>query len=202
MARYVAKANGQWEETLHHANKAENYFYKVDLTSIPLAWYQGLASFNLNEKAESVTLFEKAYQIAPYQIQVLNNLAGSYSFQGDRQKAIKYYQKALEISTNFEEARLNLASVYYNEKQYDKAFDVIEKFNIYNANKRYKKYLIPILAKKINAILIQENDLELSSYLGKKITKGNQLYKLYQVAKENNSSFETEVLALKKDIEK
>ncbi len=199
---YVAKANGQWEETLYHANKAENYFYKVDLTSIPLAWYQGLASFNLNEKAESVTLFEKAYQIAPYQIQVLNNLAGSYSFQGDRQKAIKYYQKALEISTNFEEARLNLASVYYNEKQYDKAFDVIEKFNIYNANKRYKKYLIPILAKKINAILIQENDLELSSYLGKKITKGNQLYKLYQVAKENNSSFETEVLALKKDIEK
>ncbi|MBK8601390.1 MAG: tetratricopeptide repeat protein [Flavobacterium sp.] len=161
-----------------------------------------MASFNLNEKAESVTLFEKAYQIAPYQIQVLNNLAGSYSFQGDRQKAIKYYQKALEISTNFEEARLNLASVYYNEKQYDKAFDVIEKFNIYNANKRYKKYLIPILAKKINAILIQENDLELSSYLGKKITKGNQLYKLYQVAKENNSSFETEVLALKKDIEK
>lgn len=199
---YVAKANGQWEETLHHANKAENYFYKVDLTSIPLAWYQGLASFNLNEKAESVTLFEKAYQIAPYQIQVLNNLAGSYSFQGDRQKAIKYYQKALEISTNFEEARLNLASVYYNEKEYDKAFDVIEKFNINNKNRRYKKYLIPILAKKINAILIQENDLELSSYLGKKITKGNQLYKLYQVAKENNSSFETEVLALKKDIEK
>ena len=199
---YVAKANGQWEETLHHANKAENYFYKVDLTSIPLAWYQGLASFNLNEKAESVTLFEKAYQIAPYQIQVLNNLAGSYNFQGDRQKAIKYYQKALEISTNFEEARLNLASVYYSEKQYDKAFDVIEKFNINNKNRRYKKYLIPILAKKINAILIHENDQELSSYLGKKITKGKQLYDLYYIAKKNNSSFETEVLALKKDIEK
>lgn len=199
---YVAKANGQWEETLNHANKAENYFYKVDLTSIPIAWYQGLASFNLNETAESVTYFEKAYQIAPYQIQVLNNLAGSYNFQGDRQKAIQYYQKALEISTNFEEARLNLASVYYNEKQYDKAFDVIEKFNINNKNRRYKKYLIPILAKKINAILIHKNDPELSSYLGKKITKGKQLYKLYQVAKENNSSFETEVLALKKDIEK
>jgi O-antigen ligase len=199
---YVAKANGHWEETLYHANKAENYFYKVDLTSIPIAWYQGLASFNLNETAESITYFEKAYQIAPYQIQVLNNLAGSYNFQGDRQKAIQYYQKALEISTDFEEARLNLASVYYNEKQYDKAFDVIEKFNINNKNRRYKKYLIPILAKKINAILIQENDLELSSYLGKKITKGNQLYKLYQLAKENNSSFETEVLALKKDIEK
>jgi tetratricopeptide (TPR) repeat protein len=199
---YVAKANGHWEETLYDANKAENYFYKVDLTSIPIAWYQGLASFNLNETAESITYFEKAYQIAPYQIQVLNNLAGSYNFQGDRQKAIQYYQKALEISTDFEEARLNLASVYYNEKQYDKAFDVIEKFNINNKNRRYKKYLIPILAKKINAILIQENDLELSSYLGKKITKGNQLYKLYQLAKENNSSFETEVLALKKDIEK
>jgi O-antigen ligase len=199
---YVAKANGKWDETLHHANKAENYFYKVDLTSIPIAWYQGLANFNLNETAESVRHFEKAYQIAPYQIQVLNNLAGSYNFQGDRQKATKYYQKALEISTNFEEARLNLASVYFNEKQYDKAFDIIEKFNINNKNTRYKKYLIPILAKKINAILIQENDLELSSYLGKKITKGKQLYDLYYVAKKNNSSFETEVLALKKEIEK
>jgi len=199
---YVAKANGHWEETLYHANKAENYFYKVDLTSIPIAWYQGLASFNLNETAESTTYFEKAYQIAPYQIQVLNNLAGSYNFQGDRQKAIQYYQKALKISTDFEEARLNLASVYYNEKQYDKAFDVIEKFNINNKNRRYKKYLIPILAKKINAILIHENDQELSSYLGKKITKGKQLYDLYYIAKKNNSSFETEVLALKKDIEK
>ena len=133
---------------------------------------------------------------------MLNNLASSYNFLGDRQKAIQYYQKALEISTDFEEARLNLASVYYNEKQYDKAFDVIEKFNIDNKNKRYITYLIPILAKKINAILIQENDSELSAYLAKKITKGNQLYKLYYVAKKNNNSFETEVLALKKDIEK
>jgi O-antigen ligase len=199
---YVAKANEQWDETLHHANKAENYFYKVDLTSIPIAWYQGLASFNLNETAESVTHFEKAYQIAPYQIQVLNNLASSYNFQGDRQKAIKYYQKALEISTSFEEARLNLASVYYNEKQYDKAFDVIDKININHKNMRYYKSLILILDKKINAILIKENDLELSSYLAKKITKGNQLYSLYLVAKKNNSTFETEVLALKKDIEK
>ena len=86
---------------------------------------------------------------------------------------------------------MNLASVYYNEKQYDKAFDVIEKVNINCKNLRYNKYLIPILAKKINAILIHENDLELSSYLAKKITKGNQLYTLYQVAKKNNSTFET-----------
>lgn len=161
-----------------------------------------MASYNRNEIAESVTHFEKAYQIAPYQIQVINNLASSYDFQGDREKAVKYYQKALQISTDFEEARLNLASVYFNEKQYDKAFDVIEKIKIDNTNRRYNKCLIPILEKKINAILIKKNDPELSAYLAQKITKGNQLYDLYYLAKKNNTSFELEVLALKKNLEK
>ncbi|WP_309640646.1 O-antigen ligase family protein [Flavobacterium sp.] len=194
---YAAKANQQWDETLYYANKASSYFYTIDPTSIPIDWFKGMASFNRNEMDQSMAYFESAYQKAPYQIQVINNLGVCYEYLGDKEKAKEYYLKALAISNTFEEARLNLAATYYNEKQYDLAFDVIDKIEITCHNPKYKKYLIPILAKKINIILVKNNDLELSRKIAEKITKSNHIYNLYYTAKQNNISFEAEVLSFK-----
>jgi len=194
---YIAKEHEQWNEMLHYANRAENYFYKIDPTSIPIDWYKGIASANLKEIDQSLVYFESAYHQAPYQIQVINNLASTYEFLGKRQKAIEFFQKALQISTDFEEARLNLAAVYFNDKQYDKAFDVIDKMKVDYTNKRYKKYLIPILEKKINAVLMQKNDMALSRNLAKRITRSQHIYNLYLAAKKNHVSFETEILSMK-----
>ena len=194
---YVAKAYERWDETLIHANKAENYFYKIDQTSIPIDWYKGMANSNLKEIDQSLVYFESAYHHAPYQIQVINNLASTYEFLGNRQKAIEFFQKAIQISTDFEEARLNLAAVYFNDKQYDKAFEVIDKMKINYTNKRYKQYLIPILEKKINAVLKQKNDMVLSRNLAKRITRSQHIYNIYIAAKKNNVSFETEILSMK-----
>lgn len=191
---YVAKNNAQWDDTYYFANQAENYFYKIDPTSIPLDWYKGIAYFNKNEIGKSILFFESAYQKAPYQIQVLNNLASSYAINGEKEKAKQYYWKALHISPKFEEARLNLAASYYNDKKYEKAFENIDKIDITNSNKRYKTILIPILAKKLNLVLMHENDINLSTKLAKEITKSQQLYNLYYQAKQNNISFEKYIL--------
>ena len=200
---YTARTQQQWGEMLFHANQAESYFYKIDQTSIPIDWYKGMATANLNETEQSIAYFESAYQQAPYQIEVINNLASSYEHQGNRQKAIQYYQKALQISNAFEEARLNLAAVYFNEKQFEKAFEVIDKINIVNKNKRYSKYLIPILERKINVFLIKNNDPELNAKLAKSITNSSQLYKIYWAAKQDHVTFEAKILSLKNnDIER
>ncbi|WP_298220506.1 O-antigen ligase family protein [Flavobacterium sp.] len=194
---YQAKDAEQWDETLFHANRAENYFYKIDPTSIPIDWYKGMASFNRSEIEQSIAYFENAYEIAPYQIQVINNLATAYGMHGESDKAVTYYLKALEISDQFEEARLNLAAVYYNQKKYELAFDVIDKVNITTKNKKFKKYLIPILEKKINSILVKNNDLALSRKVAEKITKSSYLYNFYFTSKQDNISFEAEVLSFK-----
>lgn len=191
---YTAKNNAQWDDTYYYANQAENYFYKIDPTSIPLDWYKGIACFNKNEVEKSILYFESAYQKAPYQIQVLNNLASSYAINGEKEKAKQYYCEALRISPKFEEARLNLAANYYNDKEYEKAFKIIDEIDIINSNKRYMTILIPILAKKLNLVLIHENDINLTTKLAKEITKSHQLYSLYYQAKQNHISFEKNIL--------
>ncbi len=194
---YIAKAKQQWSDVLFHANRAQSCFYKIDQTSIPIDFYKGMASYNLNEIDAAVGYFENAYQQAPYQIQVINNLAGSYERHGDRQAAIDFYGKALQISSNFEEARLNLAALYFNEKQFEKAFEEIDKINIENKNKRYSKYLIPILERKINLFLIKNNDPILNAKLAKGITNSGHLYKIYWAAKQEHLTFEAKILSLK-----
>ena len=88
-------------------------------------------------------------------------------------------------------------------QQFEKAFEVIDKINIVNKNKRYSKYLIPILERKINVFLIKNNDPELNAKLAKSITNSSQLYKIYWAAKQDHVTFEAKILSLKNnDIER
>ncbi|NHM08251.1 tetratricopeptide repeat protein [Flavobacterium sp. CYK-4] len=198
---YRAKDNELWEKTLLHAQNAENRFYSIDPTSMPIDWYKGTACFHKNDFGQSVRYFESAYAQAPYQIQVILSLGTAYENYNQRQKAIECYQKALKISSNFEEARLNLAAVYYNNKQYDLAFETIDKMQVINTNKKYKLYIMPILQKEINLILTRNNDPVLYKKVAKKITNSYHIFRLYYLSKQQKVSFKTMVLSMKdKDI--
>ena len=59
---------------------------------------------------------QKAHLFSPYHLHTLNNLATCFELKGQRDEAIKYYLKALDISPKFEDASVNLAAIYFNEK--------------------------------------------------------------------------------------
>jgi O-antigen ligase len=191
---YAAKGNAQWDEMLYCANKSGSIFYKIDPTSIPIDWYKGLAYFNQNEVDESIKYFENAYKLAPYQIQVINNLGTAYQSKGDTEKAIGLYLEALKISPGFEESRLNLAAIYFNDKQFGKAFEMIDQINIDSKNSRYSMFLVPILTRELNRILKANANDELSKRMAAHITSGEKIVQLYFDSKKNKSDFRNFVL--------
>ncbi len=190
---YEAKAKSQWNDLLFHANAAQSRFYAIDPTSIPIDWYKGNAYFGRNELTESIKSFESAYAIAPYQIQVINNLATAYRIGGQNEKAETFYKEALRISPPFEEARLNLAALYFSNKEFTEAFETIDKMDIDTENQRYPKVLVPILAHELNRILAKQADAALSKKVAEKITKSEQIIRLYRNSRREKVSFEAYV---------
>ena len=176
-----------WNAVLRQQSRG--HFYKIDPTSIPIDWYKGLAYFNQREVDESIRYFENAYQLAPYQIQVINNLGTAYQSKGNKEKAIGLYLEALKISPDFEESRLNLAAIYFNDKEFVKAFQMIDEISIDTKNSRYRMFLVPILMRELNRILKTNANDELSKRVAARITTSEKIVQLYFDSKKNKSDF-------------
>lgn len=194
---YAAKDNKNWTETIYESKKADNYFYRLDNTSMPLSWYEGIGHFNENRPEESEVCFEKAYQLTPYNIQVISNLASTYQANGKLEEAVVLFNDALKISKNFDEAKLNLAALYFNKKEYDSAFSTINEVEVTSKNPKYKVYLVTILNQKINAYLKTALDKTTVANLVKNVRTKEALLKLFFDAKKNNIAFETYLTQVK-----
>ena len=144
----TAHWNSDWPKMISEKKKAENAFYNLDYYSAPLSWYSGVAQFNLDNLSNAIGDFEEAYKIHPYNIHVLNNLASAYEKSNRHAEAIEFYLKALAISGNFRESLLNLSGAYYNNSEYENAFQTIIKCKIDTSDKKYVTFLKAILTKK------------------------------------------------------
>ena len=92
-----------------------------------LAFYSSLTIRQNKYWKDPVTLFERAYAYEKDNPRVCFNLAFQYSKIGKTKKAIALYNKALEITPNYLEARLYLASAYDLENQKDLAIEQCNK---------------------------------------------------------------------------
>ena len=100
-------------------------YYDMDKGSTPLLWYRGLAYFNLKRYDLALQDFQQAYEVNPYHIHVINNLATCYGLNNEYDKAKELFEKCNSISPRFEEAALNLAVIYSREKRYEESLDVL-----------------------------------------------------------------------------
>lgn len=188
---YAAKANKNATEVIYESKRASSYFYPLDNTTMPLSWYEGIGHFTQNRPDESQACFEKAYQLTPYNIQVLTNLASTNQANGNLDEAIRLFNEALKISKGFDEAKLNLAALYFNQKEFDKAYATINEVKVTSTNPKYKTYLVTILNQKINAYLKTATDKTVVDNLVKNVTTKEALLQLFFDAKAKGIPFET-----------
>ena len=108
-------------KTVEFSSQAENVFYQIDPTSVPLSWYPATLQFAANEKEKACLNFEKAWQLAPYNFNILNDFGSCQEIAGNRKKAIELYLAALSINPFFEPAKRNLTVVYIKSEQWQEA---------------------------------------------------------------------------------
>lgn len=147
-----AKANQlrkNYSAMTREISKAKNYFFRVDGTTTPLEWYDGLARFYQGDLEGARKSFEAAEKVNPYHLRVLNDLATCYEQSKMPEQAIEHYRLGLQITPLFVEGLLNLSASYFNIHQPDSALAVISKVPqvrmSYREEKNYKTYLTTIL---------------------------------------------------------
>jgi O-antigen ligase len=118
---YDFKNNDQKYELIKAASKAFSFAYTIDPTSVPLHWYTGNANAALGMYDKAKSDFLLAVRFAPFNRNVLNDLASSYAMNKNTNLAKKYYEEAARISPRFDEPKLNLAALYIQENNFKEA---------------------------------------------------------------------------------
>jgi len=142
-----AKELQDWSVVISEIDDAKSPVCSMDLTSTPLDWYRGVATFALGNTDDALDDFERAYQLNPYHVHVLNNLGTCYEVKGRHSEAIVKYEEALAIIPDFEETLLNLAAVLYNIGEYSEAYHRLKVIDGLASDNRYRTIMHRIEAR-------------------------------------------------------
>lgn len=118
---YNQRALKQELPAIHAGYEALSFAYSIDPTSVPIHWYTANSYANLKDYTKAQQDFILAYAANPYNRNVLSDLGSSYAYTNNTALAKKYYEEALRISPRFDDPKLNLAAIYIQEKNWNKA---------------------------------------------------------------------------------
>lgn len=143
-----ARVQQNWLNMQKLSQQASNLaFYTTDPTSVPIAFYEGLAQFNQGNNTLALDCFTQAYQVHPNNIHVINNLASLNQLLNQNVETVKYYKQALAIAPKYLDGALNLASIYFNTNHVNQSYTVLSRYrNSFPANhEAYQQYLLTIM---------------------------------------------------------
>jgi tetratricopeptide (TPR) repeat protein len=105
----TAKSQKNWQEVINTIDYGYSKYSTIDpILATPIIFYRAEAHLYLKNFRQSFEDFKRAYQLNPYHIYVISNLATCYYINGFTKEAIEYYEKALEICPSFSVASNNL----------------------------------------------------------------------------------------------
>ena len=81
----------------------------------------GTSELMQQDYANAITHLDQANQLTPNDSKILNNLGMAYYFKNQVGQAISYLEQSLKADAENEDARLNLATIYMEQKRYDDA---------------------------------------------------------------------------------
>jgi O-antigen ligase len=176
---YEARLTEDWKKESMEISSSYSLFFKMDFVSTPLWWYKGEAMYNLKNIDEALYYFKEAEKVNPYHIHVLNNIATCYELKGNHTLSIQYYKTALDNSSYFEDAFLNLCAVYYNLSDYDSAVEVLQKVNPETKDSRYQTFTRTVLEKYLHQLIRNSSDIIITKYLNKIANDPNWAYSIF-----------------------
>jgi tetratricopeptide (TPR) repeat protein len=189
----ISQQQRNFARMIREADKAASWFYPMDLTSTPLAWYKGMAHYYSGNVAEAKRMYEEADRVNPNHLRVLNDLGTTCEKLGERDAAIRYYLRALSITPRSVEVNLNLSAVYFNKRNIDSAYYYIDRIYglpmSWKEDKDYQAFLKAILYAKAYAFLIHPDDLDSLNSRYPFLDDDKILKAIYEQSKSENQPF-------------
>jgi len=108
-------------KVIDYSQKAENIFYQITPNALPLAWFEGVALFRLGYNSSAMDCFSRALKSTPYEVRVLNDYGTSLFNLNETSKAKGFFVRCYEIDPDFDDAKFNLAAIYFFNRQLDSA---------------------------------------------------------------------------------
>jgi len=186
-----AKSNQSWDICQRQALKAQNTFNKYSSDGSPIIYYQALAEFNLGLIDQSFASYKKAKDLHPNHLFILNDLGTIYASKSKIDSAINLYSRALNINPLYEDAKLNLISIYFNLNRFDESWDLLYQIPYNSTHPKFKNIVNVISEQRFRQdILDTAKEFGQLDYTLKQMNLYPfYYYKLYTKARENDSSF-------------
>ena len=124
-----AQARHDYRSLLTEAQAAQNAFYEYNDVVLPLAWYEGVAYYQMEQSERAIEAFRRSYLLNPWSFQVINNYASALVKGGKYAESVPLFEKALEINPRFEDGKFNLSYVLYQLGDYSKAIDWLNRID-------------------------------------------------------------------------
>ena len=118
---YSYESKGEYTKAIEELKKI--YLEDSYEVNIRLGWLSYLAG----AFTESAAYYERAITLMPVSIEARMGFALPASAMGNWTLVIKRYEEILSIDPNHSITNYRLASIYYNRKEYQKAFTYLEK---------------------------------------------------------------------------
>ncbi|MBK8502384.1 MAG: O-antigen ligase family protein [Saprospiraceae bacterium] len=122
-----AQISAQWPVVESESLKAYSPFYQITPMAIAIKWYEGLALYHQGNYPKARSAFEIAIQHTPYFIRLLNDFASCLVQLKDFEGARDLYLQVMFINPKFEDGMFNLAYVYSQLSDFEKAYEWVNK---------------------------------------------------------------------------
>jgi lipoprotein NlpI len=120
-----ARAVKNWPLMVAHLDRIDRRYYVMDPSSAPVAWYRGVAHFEMGDTTAAFADFRRASEVHPNHVHVLNNIATCQTLRREYDEALRNYRRALEMAPRFEEARVNLGFLLHGLGRDQEAYEVL-----------------------------------------------------------------------------
>ena len=123
----IAMASQNTTTLREKAQSGHSAWYDLNPLAYPVRWYEGMAYYYEKNFQAAAAPFAEAYNVNPYNFNVINNYASTLVQIKKYKEAIPLYEQALRINPKFEESMFNLSFVYFQLGQYDLAEEWVNK---------------------------------------------------------------------------
>ena len=190
----MARERIDYKNTIEEVDKAESIFYTLDPMSTPISWYRGSAHFRLGNIPAAFADFQKSYDLHPYHVHCINNLATSHQLLGNEDEALGLYSEAMRLYPGFEDSRVNLSIINLNRGEYSIAYEIIRGIQSDTQNQKVLAILNKILPARVDSMLNISGNEELVELMTRVGDDMDWIINVHFNSVTNNRSFESQLI--------